>query len=306
MSWKNALWATGLVACASLLAPAVLYAQGDYLDVYVAKVKPEKAAEAEAIARKIVDANRSNNGDHVITSETAYGEVYTYVFATPRQDYADVDKGNEAFAAALSKALGKQGADKLLADWSSCLISAHTELRRRRPDLSRKLPADPQSFAKLVGESRVLRTTVVHVRPGHVPEFEAFLKEAKERGDRNADAQPLLVSQLVEGGTGAVFYLTGLRKSLGGFDHNPTLKDIVGDEAFAKLQKLSAEGLGNSESALYRFRPDLSYPPDEIAQVAADFWNPKPVISAAAKPKAKTPSAANGTPAAAKSEKPQQ
>jgi len=39
---------------------------------------------------------------------------------------------------ALSKALGKQGAEKLLADWSNCLISSHSELRLRRPDLSSK------------------------------------------------------------------------------------------------------------------------------------------------------------------------
>jgi len=298
MSWRRALWAFCLVAGILLAAPA-LWAQGDYLDVYIAKAKPEKAFDLEAIARKMADANRRNKGDHVITMETLYGEGSTYVFVTQRKDYADVDKGYEAFMGALNKAFGKQAAEKLLSDWNSCLIGWHAELRRRRPDLSRKMPADPQSLAKLIGGSRVLRTSVIHVRPGHVADFEALLKEAKERGDRNPDAQPLLVSQLAEGGSGAAYYLTGLRSSLGGFDKNPTLKDIVGEETFAKLQKISAESVESSESGVYRFRPDMSYPPQEVSDVAADYWQPKPAMAAAAKPKAKTPSGAEATSAAA-------
>jgi hypothetical protein len=40
-----------------------------------------------------------------------------------------------------------------------------------------------------------------------------------------------------------------------------------------------------ADSTLYRITPDLSNPPDEVAQVAMDFWHPKPVIVAAAKPR---------------------
>ena len=40
MSWKKALWAIGFVAGVLLAAPS-LRAQGSYLDVYIAKIKPE-------------------------------------------------------------------------------------------------------------------------------------------------------------------------------------------------------------------------------------------------------------------------
>jgi hypothetical protein len=303
MSWRKAIAAFSFVTGILLATPASR-AQGDYLDVYIAKAKPEKAVELETLAAKIADANRKNGGDHVLAEETVYGSGYTYIFVSQRQDYADVDKASEAFMTSLHKAFGKQGSEKLLADWNNCLISSYSELRRRRPDLSRKMPSDPQVFAKMVGESRLLRSTAIHIRPGHVPEFEALLKQAKEAGDRNADSQPLLVSQLVEGGSGSVFYLTALRSSLGGFDKNPSLKDILGEEAFAKVQKISAESVETTESGIYRFRPDMSFPPDAVAQASADFWNPKPAMSAAAKPKAKTPSGADVTPAAAKSDKP--
>src|SRR5215469_9807189 len=126
MSYRKVLSAAGIVACA-LLAPPSLLAQSSYLDVYIAKVKPEKAMEAEAIAKKITDANRRNNGDRVIVEETSYGSVYTYQFITQRGSYADVDKGNDAFMASLNKAFGKEGSQKLFNDWSNCLISASSQ-----------------------------------------------------------------------------------------------------------------------------------------------------------------------------------
>ncbi len=90
--WRKALWAVGCVAGVLLAAPS-LRAQGNYLNVSIVKLKPEKAAEVEALARKIADVNRHNNGDHLLAMETLYGEGYTYVFVTQRQDFADVDKG---------------------------------------------------------------------------------------------------------------------------------------------------------------------------------------------------------------------
>ena len=95
MSWRKALWALGFVAGVLLAAPS-LRAQGNYLDVYIAKVKPEKAADAEAIARKIADANRHNNGDHVIVNKFAYhfrqptrGEVFVFTTKNIRGIEAD-------------------------------------------------------------------------------------------------------------------------------------------------------------------------------------------------------------------------
>ncbi len=121
LSWKKALWASCLSA-GILLAPATLKAQGNYLDVYIAKVKPEKAIETEAIAKKITDANRHNDGDRVLVEQPVYGDLYTYVFVTQRDGYADVDKGNDAFLASLNKAFGKEGAMKVFADWNNCLV----------------------------------------------------------------------------------------------------------------------------------------------------------------------------------------
>ena len=299
---RRAIWALAVVVC--LAAPARVRAQGDYLDVLIVKVKPEKSADFNAIAKKMADANRRNNGDRWLAMETVYGESGTFVFTSTRQDYADVDKGNEAFAAALNKAYGKDAAEKMFHDWDNCLISSRSELRRRRWDLSRKAPTDPAAYAKLVGESRLLRTTAVHIRPGHVAEFEALMKDAKEAGEKTANTQTVMVSQVIEGSKGTIFYISGLRSSLGGFDKNPTTREVLGEEGYKKFLQISAESVEGTESTLFHFSPSLSNPPEEVAQVASDFWNPKQIV-AAGSPKSKA--AAPGTKEVkAPAEKPQQ
>ncbi len=285
---RRAVWALVVVVC--LAAPMAVHAQGDYLDVYMVKVKPEKLADFQALTKKWIDANRRFNGDHWIAMETVYGDGNVFQFTSVRQDYADVDKVNEAAMNAANKAFGKEIADKMGRDFQNCLVWSRSELRRRRWDLSRKAPTDPATYAKFIGESRVLRTNAVHVRPGHVPEFEALMKEAKEAGEKAANTQPLFVSQVVEGGKGPTFYVTSLRTSLGGFDKNPTIRDILGEEGFKRFQQVNAESVDHTESTLFRFSPELSNPPEEVATVAADFWHPQAAMAASA-PKLKAPTA---------------
>jgi hypothetical protein len=284
MSFRKALWALAVVVC--LAAPVAVQAQGDYLDVFIVKVKPEKVADFQALTKKWADANRRFDGDRWLALEAVYGEGNVYQFTSTRKDYADIDKTNEASMLAVNKAFGKEIAQKMGQDFMNCLVWSRTELRRRRWDLSRKAPQEAEAYAKFIGQSRFLRTTAVHIRSGHVSDFEALSKETKEAGEKNPDTQPVFVSQVVEGGKGATFYVSTLRSSMSGFDHNPTMREILGDEGFKKYQQINADAVETAESTLYRFSPDLSNPPEEIAKVAMDFWHPKAMMAAAAKPKA--------------------
>jgi len=286
MSFRKALWALAVVVC--LAAPVAVQAQGDYLDIFIAKVKPEKLADFQALTKKWADANHRNNGDHWLTLETVYGEGNVYMFTSIRKDYADVDKSNNDAMAAATKTFGKETAEKMGRDFASCLVSSRSELRRRRWDLSRKPPADAEAYAKLIGESRFLRTTAVHIRPGRTVEFEDLLKEMKQAGEKNPNTQPVFVSQVVEGSQGTTFYVSTLRSSMAGFDHNPTMQEILGDEGYKKFQQINADAVEVADSTLYRFDPDLSNPPDDVAKVASDFWRPKAMTAAATKPKTAT------------------
>jgi len=302
--FRRAIWALVVVMC--LAAPMAVHAQGDYLDVYIVKAKPEKLADFQAIMKKWADASRKYNGDTWIAMETVYGEGNVYQFTSTRKDYADLDKANEIEGAAMKKAFGKEMNDKMGRDFENCVAWSRTELRRRRWDLGTKAPTDAAAYAKLIGESRVLRTTAVHIRPGHVPEFEAMLKEIKEAADKIPNVQPSFISQVIEGTKGATFYVSSLRTSLGGFDKNPTLREILGEENFKKFQHMNTEAVEEADSTLLRFSPELSNPPEEVASASADFWHPKATMSAsAAKSKAPAAKSAEMKPAAEKQPAPE-
>ena len=108
MSFRKALGALTVVVC--LAAPVAVRAQGEYLDVFTVKVKPEKLADFQALNKKFADINRRFNGDRWLALEAVYGEGNVYQFTSVRKDYADIDKANEAEMIAVNKGLGKEAA----------------------------------------------------------------------------------------------------------------------------------------------------------------------------------------------------
>ena len=273
---RKALW-TALAFL--LLAALAAQAQEQYLDVYTAQVKPDKRAEFDTLSKKMGMANRQNQGDTWLAMETVYGPGDRVTFISTRQGYADVEKATGAFYGAIQKAFGKAGTDKLFQDFNQCLVNSRSELRIRRWDLSSNPPADRAAMTRLLGDSRWLRTTVVHVRPGQVAAFESLLKEIKTAREKASPPQTVLVSQAVAGQEGTVFYVTALQSSLAGFDALPSLQQTLGEEGYARFLKTSAELVANTETVISRFLPELSNAPEEVAAIAPDYWRPKAVVA---------------------------
>ncbi len=266
-----------------LTAQAQQQALGDYLDVYIAQVKPEKRAEFDAINAKMVAANRQNNGDIWLAMETMYGPGNRVSFISTRNSYAEAEAGEAKFDQALAKAFGKAAADKLMQDYNQCLASFRTEIRRRRWDLSSNAPTDPAAYAKLIAATRYLRTATIHVRPGGSLAFEALEKELKVAREKANPPQTVFVSQAVAGQQGAVYYVTTLASSLAAFDSMPSTQQLLGDEGYARLMKTSAETTSEMEVVINHFLPELSNPPEQIVALAPDYWRPKTVAAKAAK-----------------------
>lgn len=282
-----------LLVCVLVLGcwpTAAAQSNADYLDAYIVQVKPDKRAEFDAISKKIAEANR-NGGDQWITMETMYGDADVVSFISTRTNYADVEKVMGAFMGALSKAYGEEGMKKMFADFSTCVVSSRGELRRRRWDLSSNAPKDAAAMAKLLGEARYLRTTMVRVKPGRVADFEAMVKETKMAREKSAPSEIQLVSQAVAGQEGTVFYVTSLKPSMGGFDSVPTMQSLLGDDGYQKWLKTNADVVETTRSMIMRFRGDLSNAPTEVAAASPDFWTPKTVMAAAKKSKGKTTTA---------------
>ena len=281
MKRKSAWTAAALLLLAAL---AVAQTQEQYLDVYTAQVKPEKRTEFDAITKQMVTANRKN-GDTWLTTETVYGPLDRVTFISMRSSFSDIDKATGAFMGSMEKALGKAGTDKLFQEFSQCVVSTHTEFRRRRWDLSSNVPSDPAAQMKLIGDARWLRTTVVHVKPGQTAAFEALLKDVKAAREKASPPQTALVSQAVAGQEGTVFYVTVPQSSLSGFDAIPTAQQLLGDEGYAKYLKTVADTVESSETLINRFLPELSNASADVVAAAPDYWTPKPVVAAKAKTK---------------------
>jgi hypothetical protein len=273
---RKAMWASVVVVLLVAWAAGQMQpAQEDYLDVFIAQVKPEKRAEFDAIAKKIAVANRHNNGDTWLTMETVYGTENRVTFVSTRHNYGEIETAQGTFMNAVQKAYGKPGTDKLFQDLSQCVAKERQEIRRRRWDLGSNAPSDPAAFAKIIADSRWLRTTIVHVRPGQVANFEALAKEVKAARDKSSSKATVLVSQAVAGQEGTVFYFTTLQSSLGGFDAIPAFAQMLGEEGYTKFLKASAETVSETETVLNHFLPDLSNAPPQVVAAAPDFWTPK-------------------------------
>lgn len=282
---KSRLFWPAVVMCV-LTAPGAAQSLPGYLDVYVVNVKPEKALEYEGLTKKLVDANRRNNGDTWLALESFYGEGNTLEFVSSRSSFADVEKASETFMDALSKAVGPAGARKVLQDLSACSASARSELRRRRWDLSFNPPADQAAYLKLVGQSRWVLTTVVHVKPGESLNFEAVVRDLKAARERENPSQTTLVSQAVAGERGTVYYFATLESSMGGYDGITPTSQLLGEEGYRRFLSAAAETVANTEVRMYRVAPEVSNPPEDVVAADPDFWRPKPPAAAKPKPKA--------------------
>ncbi|HWX91408.1 MAG TPA: hypothetical protein VNY29_02155 [Terriglobales bacterium] len=286
---RRAIWASLAVLLLGVMVAAQAQSvQEDYLDVYSVQVKPEKRADFDAMVKKMVAANRDNSGDNWLTMETVYGPGDRVIMISTRHSYAEAEKGATAFDQAIQKAYGK-ASDKMFQEYSQCLVNQRSELRRRRWDLSSNAPTDPAGYAKMIADARWLPTTAVHVRPGHVAEYEALLKEVKAAREKASPPQTVLVSQAVAGQEGNVFYITMLQSSLAGFDGQPSMPQLLGNEVWEHYQKTNAEVVSGTETAINRFLPEISNAPKEIVALAPDYWSPK--STAAVHAKADTPKA---------------
>jgi hypothetical protein len=265
------------------LAPLAA-AQGQYLDDYIIRIKPEKRVDFDTVSRKIAEANRKAKGDSFIGFERIYGPDYTAMFVAQRQNYAAIEDAMKAFMSAINEAYGVGGMKKMMADATPTVQSALARLRVRRPDLSSNAPADAAGYNQMVGNARFLRTTEYHVKAGRAPDFEKLSMQVKQTYEKNNQLSPVLVSQAVAGVSGTIYYVSMLAPNMAAFDSSPSVRKLVGEEEYVQLSKGIAECVESSETSFYRMVPEWSNPPKEVADVAPNFWNPKPVSMANPKP----------------------
>jgi hypothetical protein len=251
-----------------------------YLDVYVAKVKPDKRAEFDAINKKMAALNRVNKGDVWLASETMYGEGNVVTFTSLRGGFGEAQKGFDLLMGALAKQGGMPAAEKIFQNFNNTVISTRSEMRRRRPDLGTNVPTNAADTAAVIGKARFLYTVTVRVRPGRALEYEDQIKLVKAARARTASKETFFVSQSQVGLQGTSYYITRPLTSLSDLDGMARVAELLGANGYREYQKGLAENTFSTEIAISRYLPELSNPPAEIAAVDPAFWNPKPMSAA--------------------------
>lgn len=259
--------------------------QGELIDIYTARVKPEKRSAFEAAMKKMAAANRKHNGDRWVAFYPMYGAEHgTYHFASVRPNLAASESGMEAFVGALVKDVGEANLERFFGGYTATLESESADIRLRRQDLSVNMPETAEGRLKLIGGSRYMRTTIIRLHPGRLPDFSDMWKQIKSAMEGGGVKFPFSVSMGTTGPVG-VFYLTTYGKSLGDLESQIfSLPQAIGDAAYREMQdritKMTAEG----RTEIYRISPELSNPPEEVAATSPEFWRSKPRPAAKPKP----------------------
>ncbi len=267
----------GTIAALLVLAGPVSAQQQtmDLLDVMIVKVRGDRTAEYEAAIKKLVDANRKHKGDTWLAMQTEYGEMGTLIFSSARPNLASIETAYGAFMKSMSQAYGQAGAEKLLQTLMGSSTSATTEIRRRRWDLSVHPPAGPEEMFKAVAQARWIRALKIDLKPGKVLDFAEAWKPLQAAFAGLSPNVSIWVSQSVTGPP--AIYMGVLAKSLAELDAmDAVVAKVIQSETYRTYQRAAADSVAASKWEMYRFRPELSNVPDEIAAVAPDFWRPKP------------------------------
>jgi hypothetical protein len=246
-----------------------------YLDDFIARVKPEKRAEFDAINKKMAAFNRRNKGDTWLAAENMYGEGNVVTFISLRSSLGDAEKGADLFMGALTKPGGIAAAGKIFQDFNNTLVSSRSEIRRRRPDLGSNVPSSAADNGAVLGKSRFLYMVTVRVRPGRAAEYEDQIKMVRDARAKSGDKSTWFVSQSVLGQPIGTYFITRPLASLGDADGGPALAQLLGDK-YKNYQKGIAENTFSTEITIMRYLPELGNPPAEVAAADPAFWNPKP------------------------------
>jgi antibiotic biosynthesis monooxygenase (ABM) superfamily enzyme len=265
---------TGGIAIAALLAfSAAAQDRDGYVDYFIAKVKPERRADFDALARKFADANRKANGDRWIASKTEYGDNDTVYFSSARDNMAAIETGSAAFEKALKQTFGASS-ESMMQDMMNCLASSRSEIRRRRFDLSSSSARDLASIEKIVGAAHFIRTLTVRVRPGHEAEFEETARMVRDAADKKHPGYSVLAYQSAAGQTGSVYFFSILAPSFGAYDEIKPMRDILSEEEYRRFTKTNTDCVLSSETMIARIVPAMSNPPEAIVEVSRSFWLP--------------------------------
>jgi len=180
---------------------------------------------------------------------------------------------NAALAAALDRATVNDG--ELLSETDASLLVYNEEQ-------SLRAPVD-------IAHMRYFEISLFRVRSGHRKEWSDAVKLVKEAYEKLPDVHWAMY-EAVFGQEDVTYIVIIPRKSAGEIDHaseeSKAFVAAMGEEGMKKLGELESSAIEFTQTNLFQFSPQMSYPPDAWVKADPDFWKPKAAAKAAAPAKA--------------------
>jgi hypothetical protein len=243
--------------------------QRKYLHIVREEVKLGRNADHEKIEAGWPTAyERAKSSDYYLALVSTTGVNETW-FLAPQESNAAAD--------AMAK---HDAADKQLQSELERLRKADAELLSNyrvmqtmaRPDLSYGAYPD-------LAKQRFWEITWFRLRPGHEQEWESAAKTYIAATKRAAPDASFHMYQIIAGVPGPTFLVISSVESYADFDKvmSNDEKTWMGmsAEEMAVMQKVSTDGLVNSETNRFRLSPTMSHVPKAIRQSDPSFWMPK-------------------------------
>jgi hypothetical protein len=138
-----------------------------------------------------------------------------------------------------------------------------------------------------ISHMRLLEIWVAHVKPGHYREWLELNKMFKAAYEKAVPDGHWAVYEAAYGYPNGTYLFLTARKSASELDRGPqddkATMAALGEEGMKKIDELFASSVDSSETQIFAFSPQMSYPPDEFVKADPEFWKPKPAPATSAK-----------------------
>lgn len=231
-----------------------------FLSVHEDLVIPSKAEEYEQAALGLVNAIKKHNVSS-ISYTAASMDDFTYIYFSPVENLAGVDKINASFGE-LQEKMGKDAFSSTMKAFDACYPSHRNYLVRLRPDLSYK----PEQGAQISEGLNFRHWDFYHIQPGMEDEAEAIAKAWVALNDKIKSTDGYRLYSNSYGLEGPVFIVVQSAKSAADFYKNSEAwMKKTGEEGRALMNR-TWKVIRKFESKDGMIRPELSVSPQPITK----------------------------------------
>jgi hypothetical protein len=240
------------------------------LVIDIENLKPGKSGSAHQKTESafVAAAQKAKSPDHYLAMDAISGPPRSLFFFS-YDSFAGLEKVHRA---EMANADLSADIDRAYAEDGELLTGMSRNIFTLRDDI---IPEPGVSIPTM----RYMQITRVHVRIGHQPEWEEYVKMLRSNLDKAEPGRHIALYQSAYGWeNGGIWLLITPMKSLSEVDeadaNNAKFRETMGEAGMKHYRELAAACIESAQRNLFAFNPEISYVRDEW--VTADpFWKHK-------------------------------